>query len=235
MENPDLELNRFNALVAVGRLIFPEYRFIWPQLDWLNDEEFNRYLDKFGELRGMNTHRKWHLSELLKLVSTVPGDTVECGAYQGASSYIICKANSTSGLKKIHHIFDSFEGLSVPGENDGMHWEKGDLAASEQLVNENLKEFAGNFKTYAGWIPERFSEVSERKFCFVHLDVDLYEPTRDSLEFFYPRLSPGAVLLCDDYGSAICPGATKAVDDFLEDKPEVIVSLAASGGFFIKS
>src|SRR5688572_31529904 len=42
-------------------------------------------------------------------------------------------------------------------------------------------------------------------------DVDVYQPTRDSLEYFYPRLVTGGILVCDDYG---WPGARKAVDDF---------------------
>jgi len=38
----------------------------------------------------------------------------------------------------------------------------------------------------------------DKTFLFVHVDVDLYEPTRDSIAFFYPRMNLGAVSLCDD-------------------------------------
>ena len=60
--------------------------------------------------------------------------------------------------------------------------------SSENFVkNIVLKDF--NFiKTYKGWIPERFDEVKDRTFSFVHIDVELYQPTYDSLEFFFPRL-----------------------------------------------
>jgi hypothetical protein len=96
-----------------------------------------------------------------------------------------------------------------------------------------LARFA-NVQVYRGWIPQRFGEVAARRFSFVHIDVDLYEPTRDSIEFFYPRLAPGAVLVCDDYGIVTCPGATKAIEDFLRDKPEKMLALTDGGGFFIK-
>lgn len=92
----------------------------------------------------------------------------------------------------------------------------------------------GQVAFYQGWIPDRFAEVAERQFAFVHVDVDLYEPTRDSVAFFYERLSPGGVFVCDDYGFLTCPGATAAMDEFLEDKPEKVVLLPGGGGFFIK-
>ena len=38
-----------------------------------------------------------------------------------------------------------------------------------------------DFTLMKGWIPTRFQEVADRHFAFVHIDVDLYEPTRDSL------------------------------------------------------
>ena len=79
-----------------------------------------------------------------------------------------------------------------------------------------------------------FRALEREPFAFVHIDVDLYEPTKDSLEFFYPLLSPGGVLLCDDYGSTRCPGALKACDEFLADKPEKMIATSAGSGFFIK-
>ncbi|HBH79257.1 MAG TPA: hypothetical protein DDY39_05465, partial [Nitrospira sp.] len=67
---------------------------------------------------------------------------------------------------------------------------------------------------YKGWIPDRFPEVKERRFAFVHIDVDLYQPIMDSLKFFFPRLLPGGIIVVDDYGYSIFPGAKKAVDEF---------------------
>ena len=76
--------------------------------------------------------------------------------------------------------------------------------------------------------------MADRKFALVHIDVDLHAPTRDSLEFFYPRMSEGGVIIVDDYGSSLCPGATLAVDTLLADKPEKMISLVDGGGFLVK-
>ena len=75
--------------------------------------------------------------------------------------------------------------------------------------------------------------MEHERFSFVHLDVDLYQPTMDSLEFFYGRMNPCSIILCDDYGFVTCPGAKKAMDSFFADKPEEIVSLPTGQGFVV--
>lgn len=224
---------RLRLLLLAGRLFVPSYRFKWPQLDWWKNEEFTRYLDRFGELRVLNTDRKWMIYQLLRLVAHVPGDTAECGVFRGATSYLICCANklSRAGVKT-HHLFDSFEGLSKPGPSDGVHWAKGDLKCGIESVRTALSEF-DNITFHPGWIPDRFRDIEDRKFSFVHIDVDLEEPTRASLSFFYPRMEAGGIIVCDDYGISTCPGATDAVDRFLADKPEKMLRLADGGGFLI--
>ena len=227
----DSLLQRFDVLRAIARRLVPEYRFHWPQMGWWENEAFNDYLDRFVEREGNNTDRRFMVSQLLRLVSEVPGDTAEVGCYQGAMSWLICQANQG---RRMHHLFDSFEGLSAPGKDDGGHWEAGALACSEDRVRANLLEFAGCFQTHRGWVPERFESVAGQRFSFVHIDVDLHDPTYASLAFFYPLLNPGGILVCDDYGFTSCPGAQLACDSYLRDKPEAMVQLSAGGGFLIK-
>ena len=221
----------FSLLVVANRLV-PDYRLTWPQMEWWNDRDFNEYLERFGERRRFNTHRRWILWELLRLIEDVPGDTAECGVFEGAGSWLICAAIQGSSRK--HHLFDSFEGLSAPAAEDGPYWRAGDLSAGEDLVRQKLHPFVDSLVFHKGWIPERFEDVADTKFAFVHIDVDLAKSTHDSLEFFYPRLSPGALVVCDDYAFTTCKGATKAIDEFLKDKPERMIALDAGGGFFIK-
>ncbi len=227
-------MTRFEVMKHIANTIFPTYRFKWPQMDWWNNQDFTHYLKKFDEHKGMNTDRRWVLSQLMRLTHNVAGDTAECGAYLGAGSYLICQFNTLhSNNERQHFIFDSFEGLSEPGTNDNHHWSKGDLSAPEEAVRKALADFP-NITYLKGWIPSRFAEVENRKFSFIHIDVDLHEPTRECIAFFYPRMNPGGIILCDDYGFSSCPGATKAIDEFLENKPEKMISLCSGGGFMIK-
>jgi hypothetical protein len=223
---------RLAALEQIANFLIPDYRLTWHQMRWWEDDAFNAYLDRFGERRGFNTHRRWTLWQFLRLIAAIPGDTAECGVFEGSSSWLICSATRGSG--RIHHLFDSFEGLSEPDPADGSYWSAGALSASEAVVRRNLAQFQEHLSFHKGWIPARFPDVEGKQFAFVHVDVDLFEPTRDSVEFFYPRLSPGGILICDDYGCTTCPGATKAIDEFLADKPESMVDLDAGGGFLVK-
>ena len=177
---------------------------------WLQDKQFWDARSRFPIRPRQRPDRKFVVWNLAKLASSLPGDTAECGVLHGHSSHLICTA--CSGNDKIHHVFDSFEGLSDSTENDvpeydaSFTWKKGDLSIPLKTVQHNLCQFE-SVKFYKGWIPTQFAEVADRQFCFVHVDVDLYEPTRDSLEFFYDRLVTGGVMLCDDYGYTTCPGA----------------------------
>jgi O-methyltransferase len=227
-------MKRFLLLTEVGKNLVPEYRYSWPYMDWYNDEAFNRYLKQFDELGHFNTDRRHMVYQLMRLIEGVSGDTVECGSLEGAGSYLIHLMNERSGKHvRWHHIFDSFEGLSAPEDGDGSHWEKGDLSVSMQEVGSNMGAF-DRYSLHKGWIPERFPDVEDKQFAFVHIDVDLFQPTFDTIEFFYPRLNPGGIILCDDYGSSLCPGATRAIDEYLADKPEKMLYMTCGSGFLIK-
>ena len=231
---PQDDLLRFKLLRKVGKVVLPGYRFKWPQLDWWNNKQFNAYLTQFDEIKGANTDRRWMLYQLLRLIETVPGDTAECGVYKGASSWLICKASQGSQMQqRTHYMFDSFQGLSSPGDNDGSHWTEGDLSYGNENVRNNLRGLDA-YSLHPGWIPDRFKDIDNKRFCFVHIDVDLYQPTRDSIAFFYPRMNTGGIIVCDDYSFSSCPGATQAVDEFLADKPEKMLSMPCGGGFFVK-
>ena len=115
------------------------------------------------------------------------------------------------------------------------------IAAAKDRIKRIIAEYVKvlenfNFvKLYKGWIPDRFEEVSGKKFSFAHIDVDLYEPTRDSLEFFFPRLVEGGSIVVDDYGMSQFPGCKKAVDEFLNrNECKLFYEMPAGGCFMMK-
>jgi hypothetical protein len=223
----------FRLVTKLAEFFVPAYRFTWPELAWFQNRKLNDVLKRFDESEGFNAHRRFALQQLLRLTSNISGDTAECGVYKGCGSYIILQANKQSSFARVHHIFDSFEGLSRPSGKDGEYWTENDLSMAESIVGKNLREFS-DIKFYKGWIPNRFGEVGGCMFSFIHVDVDLYEPTLESIKFFYERLNVGGIFVCDDYGFLTCPGATAAIEEFLLSKPEKMVSLPGGGGFFIK-
>jgi O-methyltransferase len=223
----------FLILSTLAKRLVPRYKLTWPGLDWFSSPSILVVLERFGESFGFNAHRRLALQQLLRLVEGVPGDTAECGVFRGLGSCLILEANRKSAVRRSHHIFDSFEGLSAPSELDGTHWQKSDLSVDLESVKTNLSDYS-DVVFHKGWIPAGFIEVSGVRFAFVHIDVDLYEPTLESIKFFYERLNDGGVLICDDYGFDSCPGATKAIDDYLTGKVEKMIYLSGGGGFLIK-
>jgi hypothetical protein len=227
------DAQRYELFYGIGRKLQPDFPINDRGRYLLADEEFRKYFERFiGSGNWKNFERRWNLEQMLRLIPSVAGDLAECGVFEGATGYQLCRFAAAHGRKV--HLFDSFRGLSAPNRNDGTFWTAGHLSASEQLVRDNLKEF-DCFETFPGWIPEGFAGVADRKYAFVHVDVDLEQPTFDSIAFFYPRLSAGGVIMLDDHGYDTCPGARKAALEFMADKPEPVLDLSTGQGLIIKT
>lgn len=159
---------------------------------------------------------------LTKATEKLKGDIAEVGTFEGASAKIICLAKG----KRMLHIFDTFQGLPNPGDNDDRILSKGMFSATLSQVKQYLRGYK-NIHFYKGVFPSETSRfVKKRNFSFVNLDLDLYEGTRDSLRFFYPRMTAGGVLLCHDY--SLFSGVKRAVDEFFRDKNEPVIELTGS-------
>lgn len=195
--------------------------------------------------------RFYNLVQWLGYSADLPGSVAECGCWKGLSSYLICKFLSKwqknfdgTGM----HIVDSFEGLSEPTEKDfiqismairgkerkGMSFKsQGAYAGEIESVRKALNDFP-NIELIQGWIPEVLSSQPERQYRFVHIDLDLYEPIRGAVEYYFSRMVPGGIIICDDYGSLFWPGAKKALDEAGTALEIKILSLASGQGVLIK-
>ncbi len=191
----------------------------------------------------LRRERHYTLTKLLQQTEPIinQGMVAECGCWRGLSSYQIAANLKKMDFNQAFLIFDSFEGLSEYDEEDKNNvmtdeeenCHRKHFACSMDVVIKNLEDF--DFIDYKkGWIPSRFKEASELAFSFVHIDVDMFQPIWDSLEFFYPRLIPGGIIVLDDYGYLNFPGAKKAVDTFLVDKPDFFLSLPSGSAFIMK-
>lgn len=208
-------------------------------LSWHTDPEFISEWKKYPDRQTDIVHeRKFNLFKIAKNLKDVPGDIAECGVFKGSSAFLMLAASR--GANKHYYGFDSFEGLSEPTEDDAVlaektfKWKKHDLSVSENYADKNLQVFKGHYTLLKGWIPSRFDEVSDKKFSLVHIDVDLFDPTLDTLKFFWPRMNSGGMVVCDDYGFDSCPGATKAMDDFGKIIGQSVVHLTTGQGFLVK-
>lgn len=223
---------RFHLAEWAAWLFYPKYKFSDYGRIHLEDRNFQDYYSKFCGMRNVHSFdRKYSMRELLKLCRSLHGDLIEFGVFQGASLSLMCDA--AKGLKKKVIGVDSFEGLSKPDERDSNYWRAGDLCADLSMIHSEVRNDAACVFV-KGWIPECLSRIPSNQFCFGHIDVDLYVPTKAALEFLYPRMIDRGVILLDDYGFQTCPGAKTAVDDFMSSCHEPILLLPTGQGLIIR-
>jgi hypothetical protein len=168
----------------------------------------------------MGVDEAYAIRSAVLATAKIEGDIAEVGVFRGGTARVICEAKGDRPL----HLFDTFEGLPAPGEVDSA-FHKGQYACSLESVRDYLRGFA-NVGFYKGYFPATGEAIKDRVFSFVHLDVDLYASTRQALEFFYPRMNPGGIIISHDY--VVFPGVRKAFDEFFEHKPEPVVELTGN-------
>ena len=164
---------------------------------------------------------------LARSQSALGGDMAEVGVYQGVSAMLISEASGNAPL----HLFDTFEGLPDVNPEERVRMRKGHYAASLDSVQRFLSG-RRNVSFYRGLFPVTAGPCGERRFSFVHLDVDLKSSTLDCLEFFYPRMLPGGVILSHDY--SYLDGVRAAFAEFCVGRPERPMELATSQAMLVK-
>lgn len=161
----------------------------------------------------------------------IPGDIVECGVWKGGSMMAVARTLLELGDRtRVLHLFDTFEGMPAPTASDV------DYAGEE--AQERLHRSGKDANVWAiapleqvkravlsvGYDPDKFRFVQGRvedtipgeapsAISLLRLDTDWYESTRHELVHLFPRLSPGGVLIIDDYGH--WQGARRATDEYL--------------------
>lgn len=202
---------------------------------FLPEENFksNNILREIVHLDTFDHTRANMLILLLRTVieNKIKGDIAELGVYQGHTAKLF---HYYCPEKKLY-LFDTFNGF-----------EKADLTQeNDQIKNsESIHEFKDtnkddvlnficpknqNVKIIEGYFPKSIpNELFGKTYSFVHLDADLYVPTKEGLRFFYPRVSEGGMIVCHDYNA--WPGVRKAVDEFLKDKKEFAIPMPDKSG-----
>jgi O-methyltransferase len=150
----------------------------------------------------------------------VPGAFAEVGVWRGETSAFLHRVAPERTL----YLFDTFEGFDQrdlpPGASDLRFRD-----TSQEAVRRRVGP-SERVVLRPGYVPDTLAGLEDETFAFVLLDLDLLDPTRASLEFFYPRLAPGGYLVMHDYNNSESDWACKrAFDEFLRDRPEQLVEL----------
>jgi O-methyltransferase len=204
----------------------------WVHLRFLGthkDKDLIRLLRRVRKERAslLTGNETFFIYALARAHSHLPGAMAEVGVFQGVSAKLICEAKGNTTL----HLFDTFTGLPPATAADRSGHRPNQYAASLESVQAYLQGYP-NVHFHKGLFPDSAREVEELTYSFVHIDVDLYASTKACLEYFYPRLMAGGVLISHDY--SLLPGVKQAFEEFLNDKRERVIEVPTTQCMLVK-
>ena len=219
------------------------------------DERFRRIYDKCKQYTMTSKERMYALYKSVEYIihSKIPGDFVECGVWSGGSTmliaYTLLELNATN--RKIY-LYDTFEGMSEPTEDDYSvsnkssraidKWKKEQkedynewcyASLSEVKRNMTSTKYPGNNIIFIkGKVEETIPKTMPSKIAILRLDTDWYESTKHELIHLFPLVSKNGVLIIDDYG--YWAGSKKAVEEYFSNKSILLNRIDSTGRIGIK-
>jgi O-methyltransferase len=170
--------------------------------------------------------------------SHLPGDFVECGVNTGIMSGAVCKYVDFNRTGKSFWLFDTFEGIPddqiSPSERAGG---RGDENVFYTGVWEHAQQtFAPYPKAtlVRGRVPDTLSNVAIDSVAYLSIDMNITVPEKAALEYFWPKLVSGAVVVFDDYNWLLYREQKIAHDAFAKSMGVQILPMPTGQGLLIK-
>ncbi len=165
--------------------------------------------------------------------NNIDGAFIEAGCWNGGAGVLMAYTAKKLGSPRATWLFDSFEGLPQFGKFDE---EKARI--KKRAIRHDIGEATGIFKAeeehvrhlsrkmgvteqveiVPGWFKDTVPKVKDRigKIALLHLDADLYESTKFMLKELYDSVTPGGIVIIDDYGA--WKGCNRAIYEFFVER-----------------
>lgn len=216
---------------------------------FMDEPKFQRaYRRGVRALGGEDIHH-WHWRVHVGLwaavaASKVDGDFVECGVSHGFLSSAIMEYLDWDTLGKTFYLLDTFTGMDprfVSEEErkagalvrNQAALDFGIYGSGVDAVRANFAQW-NNQRIVVGAVPETLDQVESGSVAFLHIDMNCAPPEVASLRYFWPRLTPGAMVLLDDYANRGRDEQRVAMDKVAGELGVVICSLPTGQGLLVK-
>jgi O-methyltransferase len=222
LSNEVAKFDNFANLALAYEHLFDEMKVIIPE---------NKTRTKLlARLSGTPPTEAYFIIQALAQSKHIKGDICEFGVAQGETSALI--ANEIMWDSKVLHLFDSFEGLSSPSENDqlkddvlalgSMDAYAGKMSYPADMVRARLKALSfpeKRFILHKGFIEDVLitDKTLPKEVSFAYVDFDFYEPIKSALSFLDKVTQSGSIIIVDDY-DYFSTGSKEAVDEFIRNK-----------------
>jgi hypothetical protein len=222
-----VNINPQNGIYA-GDNLFTYHR----NLGFLEDDAFMKSFQSQAK-SDIEKSILWRISIVLwgaRNGMKLEGDFVECACYKGTTARIICDTLDFGNQKdKKYYLYDLFEhDESMPHHQLPEH--------SKKLYNEVSDRFSHleNVVITQGKVPESLKTASPEKIAFMHLDLNNAEAEIGALDVLFERMTPGAVLVLDDYGWLGYRAQKLAEDPWFSARGYHVAELPTGQGMVIK-
>jgi O-methyltransferase len=170
----------------------------------------------------------------VRAASRLDGTMAEAGVFAGGTARLICEAKGNRPLR----LFDVLETLQGPPHASPethritqLRRRFGKWHAARADVERLLAAYPAVY-IHSGVFPDTATELGHDRFSFVHIDLDMQQSTRDALEFFYPRLLIGGILIGDDYNDR---EVRRAFDDYFSGRDVTVIPLPWGQAIVVKA
>jgi len=201
----------------------------------MTSQYWDSYHDFFAKVSSRKMTKVFARYELFKRVIDLPGDIVECGVFKGGGVLLWAHLLQIFNQFSIRRVvgFDTFAGFPLNAlsyehdrqtaqliqEQDPTYTQ----TSVEEIINiasklgiENRIELVSGDATVT--IQNYVKGAVGFRIALLNLDFDVYDPTIVALEYLYPLVVPGGIIILDEY-SVRGLGESDAVDEFFRDKP----------------
>ena len=181
---------------------------------WLTDTDFLQQYAKIRDFTLVNIYRCYELWTLAQDANRIDGAILEVGVWRGGTGCLLARACPG----KTVYLADTFEGVVNAGEQDTRYAGGEHADTSEEIVKTLLAETgASNARLLKGIFPAQTASAVNGPIALLHVDVDVYQSAKDTVEWALPRMAAGSRIVFDDYGFFGCEGVTRLVNQLRTD------------------
>lgn len=214
---------------------------------FMADEKFiSAYLEcvksDAGRLLGSDSSYdiRWRIHTLLwaaKYAEKLTGDFVDCGAGFGLFASSILSYINLEGSNKKYYLIDTFDGLSNKYSSDFEIKRTGNsYTKHSSWHDEVIQKFSkyNNSIIIKGTIPDILSSIKIKEISFMSIDLNSTIPEKEALEYFWPKITNGGIIIFDDYGFPGHESQKESHDEFAAKNNLIIYTSPTGQGILIK-
>lgn len=197
--------------------------------------------------QGFDPQFAWRIHVALwaaRMALRVPGDFVECGVNAGFISSAIMDYLNWRSVDKKFYLIDTFTGPILSQYSaDEIAAGRVDVARKALATGAYVTDLERVRANYAEWpnamivqgaVPDVLPSLPVRSIALLHIDLNCAYPERAALEYFWDRLSSGALVLFDDYTYLGQQCQAVAIDEAARLLGTTALSLPTGQGLIIK-